>query len=485
MEMHLHGIVARTPGETQYNQNVWIMGPASIFVAADASAIVMGNTNEGNSNWCTVVLGGITDVVVRAQRPANSAAYTFQVWNKATGALLTTNASCGTAAATPVNLSNVDFSLGGTIWNNQNYKGAMAYARFYPSADTGTTMPSDAPAGGALMQYEFETAGSLGNDSSGAARHLTIQGTPTQIPTPGGGGGGAPTAPGVPSFSNITTSSATVSWSAGGSGTTQYRYQVDGGSWLNVGTALTAALSGLSAGTTYTVAVQAGNASNQWSSSSSASFQTNPVGNPGTISITSPSQNQSENVNTFAVQVARTGGSAGPVSVSTVFAPGSATAADASISPATLSWADGNSAVQTITVIINDDSIIESTEYFDVQIANPTGGATLGTSSISIGINDNDAIPTVPNAYINYSQIAAGLNYTVSWSTPPNTTFFKLFRSINSNPFTEIYSGPNTSLLTNSPAGEYFYKVQACNASGCSSDSNTVDILVCGSSGCL
>jgi hypothetical protein len=48
----------------------------------------------------------------------------------------------------------------------------MACFRFYNSAISGTVMPSASPAGGELMQYEFETAGSLGADTSGNARNL-------------------------------------------------------------------------------------------------------------------------------------------------------------------------------------------------------------------------------------------------------------------------------------------------------------------------
>jgi YD repeat-containing protein len=103
----------------------------------------------------------------------------------------------------------------------------------------------------------------------------------------------APTAPGTPSFSSITGSSATASWGAASDnvGVTSYEWSINGGSsYNNVGSALSASITGLSGSTTYTVLVRARDAAGNVGSASSNSFTTSdvtPPGSPGTPSFSS------------------------------------------------------------------------------------------------------------------------------------------------------------------------------------------------------
>jgi hypothetical protein len=85
-----------------------------------------------------------------------------------------------------------------------------------------------------------------------------------------------PSAPGVPTFSAITTSGATATWAEATDnvGVTGYRYSLNNGvSWTTVGSALTTNLTGLGASNTYTMLVQARDAVD-WGPSSSGSFTT-------------------------------------------------------------------------------------------------------------------------------------------------------------------------------------------------------------------
>jgi hypothetical protein len=83
-----------------------------------------------------------------------------------------------------------------------------------------------------------------------------------------------PGSPGTPTFSSITLTSATVSWTAAAGAVTSYSYSMNGGSsWTSVGTALTVSLTGLTPGTTYTVLVRAESAGGS-GTSSFASFTT-------------------------------------------------------------------------------------------------------------------------------------------------------------------------------------------------------------------
>lgn len=94
----------------------------------------------------------------------------------------------------------------------------------------------------------------------------------------------APSTPGVPSISNITGTSATVSWTAattGNSPITGYSYQLNGGTWSSFSSALSVSLTGLGYGTAYTVAVRAEDAAGNIGAAASSSFTTAPSA-PGT-----------------------------------------------------------------------------------------------------------------------------------------------------------------------------------------------------------
>jgi subtilisin family serine protease len=92
--------------------------------------------------------------------------------------------------------------------------------------------------------------------------------------------------------------------------------------------------------------------------------------------------------------VTRTGSSNGAVSVDYATSDDTATASDDYTQTSdTLNWADGDDADKPIPVDIIDDSLLESDETFIVSLANPTGGAELGTPDTAlVTITDNDSI---------------------------------------------------------------------------------------------
>jgi uncharacterized delta-60 repeat protein len=108
-----------------------------------------------------------------------------------------------------------------------------------------------------------------------------------------------------------------------------------------------------------------------------------------------------EGIGTITLPVLRRNGSAGAVSVDFQTNRGSATAGqDFVATSGTLTWADGDTGAKSITVEILDDAVIEPGERFDIQIGNPTGGATIGFNARqNVFIQDNEQgtpPPTVP-----------------------------------------------------------------------------------------
>ena len=103
----------------------------------------------------------------------------------------------------------------------------------------------------------------------------------------------APTLSGVPSFSAITSSGYTVTWTAGTDavGVTGYEVQVASGGWTNVGNVLTTAIAGRTAGATETVQVRAYDAAGNRSAAISANVTLASAVVTGTITVTEPLKN--------------------------------------------------------------------------------------------------------------------------------------------------------------------------------------------------
>jgi hypothetical protein len=113
-------------------------------------------------------------------------------------------------------------------------------------------------------------------------------------------------------------------------------------------------------------------------------------GLPGTLQLAATSYDATEGtvVNIF---VARSGGSDGIVSVDYATVDGDAVGgSDYTAASGTLTWPDGLSGNQTISIAITDDNTVELSESFTVTLSN-VSEATLGAnSSATVNIIDND-----------------------------------------------------------------------------------------------
>lgn len=124
----------------------------------------------------------------------------------------------------------------------------------------------------AATAYTFEVRARDGANNVGAASIGTFSTPDTS----------APTAPGTPSFTNLTMTSATVNWSAASDnvGVAGYQYRLNASSWQSLGNVLSINLTGLSAATAYTVQVRARDAASNFGAASSSSFTTPDIAPP-------------------------------------------------------------------------------------------------------------------------------------------------------------------------------------------------------------
>ena len=108
-----------------------------------------------------------------------------------------------------------------------------------------------------------------------------------------------PTAPGTPTFSSITGTSATASWTAATDnvGVTGYDYRLNAGSWQSISNVLTRNLTGLVSVTSYTFEVRARDAAGNLGPPSSNGFSTPDTAPPTVPTNVSASSSVSTTVN--------------------------------------------------------------------------------------------------------------------------------------------------------------------------------------------
>lgn len=89
------------------------------------------------------------------------------------------------------------------------------------------------------------------------------------------------------------------------------------------------------------------------------------------------------------VPVRRTGGTSGSITIDYMTVGGSATSgSDFTPASGTLSWGDGDSDDKVVEIDITGDATNEGWESFTVELSNPSGGATLASSSVPVQIED-------------------------------------------------------------------------------------------------
>ncbi len=126
---------------------------------------------------------------------------------------------------------------------------------------------------------------------------------------------------------------------------------------------------------------------------------------PGSLRFAAANVQVSEGAANATVQVERTGGDDGAVSVSYATANGTATAgSDYSARSGTLSWGDNDDTTKTFTVPILEDTVDEPNQTINLSLSNPGGGASLGTpANATITIVDNDTGPPQNNGSLAFA----------------------------------------------------------------------------------
>jgi len=147
---------------------------------------------------------------------------------------------------------------------------------------------------------------------------------------------------------------------------------------------------------------------------------------PGTFAFGAATYSSDEMNGSVLTEVKRTGGSAGPVSVTFATSNGTATApADYTANSGTLNFAAGEIS-KVLPVSVFNDTLDETNETFTVTLSNPTGGATLGgPTTTTVTITDNDPPVAVSISDVSLWEGNSGstsLNFEVTLSAASGQT---------------------------------------------------------------
>lgn len=188
------------------------------------------------------------------------------------------------------------------------------------------------------------------------------------------------------------------------------------------------------------------------------------VKDPAEISFAASSLEVQEDDGTATLTLTRMVSSANPVSVGISLTNNSASSADYSIAPTTVSWADGDSADKTVTITLTDDSDVESPETFIATLVNYSPDSSPGAAtSVTVTILDDDSPLTIDTQPISQSlQEDEELTLTVA-ATSQTALTYQWFKD------GVALSGETADTLTIDPVeltGAGTYTVEVTNAAG-------------------
>jgi YD repeat-containing protein len=188
---------------------------------------------------------------------------------------------------------------------------------------------------------------------------------------------------------------------------------------------------------------------------------------PGTLGVVTASGTYPESQGTVAVTLRRSLGTSGAASVGVAL---TASASDATVSPSSVSWAAGNSADKTVTVTIVNDSVIESTESFELVLSGATGAVLGSPGAITLTITDNDLPDTTPpTAPTNLIATAiSGTQIDLNWTASTDASGISEYRverctGPGCSSFAQIGTSASTAFNSGSlsPSTSYSYRVRA------------------------
>jgi hypothetical protein len=152
------------------------------------------------------------------------------------------------------------------------------------------------------------------------------------------------------------------------------------------------------------------------------------------------------------------------------------------LAAAPISFAPGITS-QTVTVVVNGDTLSEANETLFLNLSAPVNAVILDGQGIGTIVNDDAACTTAPNAPSNLTGTVTGFTVTINWSAPvggcaPTSYRIQGGPTPGSTASTLNTGNTLTTRTTTSPAGTFYFRVSAVNAFGVSGPSNELTVVV-------
>lgn len=149
----------------------------------------------------------------------------------------------------------------------------------------------------------------------------------------------------------------------------------------------------------YQIRATSANGESAASNESTATTPAAPPASSGAIRLSAPTYQLIENAGQLVINVQRSDGVDGEVSIDYSTAGLTANAGvDFSSASGTLTWVNGDNVDKQIVIILLDDAVYEGNETFSLTLTNPSGGATLGqpaTAVVTILENEINSAPVI------------------------------------------------------------------------------------------
>ena len=146
----------------------------------------------------------------------------------------------------------------------------------------------------------------------------------------------------------------------------------------------------------------------------------------------------------------------------------------------------GGTQVGTTGATTYADSTVAPSTTYSYTVAAYDNAANASVQSSAAGVTTPAGPPSVPTISASTTTTTANTAFTVSWTASPGATSYQLYETnvdVTSTP-TLVYTGALLSQQRTRGQGTWQYTVRACNGTGCSVDSNMVQVLVCPAGGC-
>ncbi len=374
-------------------------GAATVTISGDAVAAIGDLQLAAPGFTVAQGAGAVTVTVDRSQGSSGSVSVAYATSNGSAVAGTDFTAASGSLDWADGDAAPKTFSV--AVSNAKPFSGTKSFSVALLDPKSGAVLGT--PSSAAVM-IDGDASAPIGSLNLAAANSTVSQaaGTvPVTVERTGGSSGAVSVAYSTGNGTalagaNYTATSGTLNWADGDATAKSFSVAIMNTTPFSGSKSFTVALSQPSAGATI---------SNP--GSATVTINGDAAAAVGALELTAASFAVSQGAGGVTVSVARSGGSAGAVSVAYATVSGTAVSGtDFTAASGTLNWADGDAAPKTVSIPISNATPFAGAKSFTVTLSGAAGGATLASPSSAIVSISGDAPSAVGSVQLSASSEA-------------------------------------------------------------------------------